>query len=105
MGCPVSDANLIFSPGDLGRSQVLSSSASPNTSFGAIQRSRRLIGANKRQQPLVRPGLSRGGPGRAQHLRGGGHKRRVVGHGRLQANGLRDGLRTVFFRIHDGWII
>lgn len=55
-----------------------------------------------REHQLARPGLSRGGPGRAQHLRGGGHKRRVVGHGRLQANGLRDGLRAVFFGFTTG---
>lgn len=37
-------------------------------------------------------------------LRRRGHKGSVVGHGRLQANGLRDGLRAVFFGFTMGGV-
>lgn len=55
-----------------------------------------------REHPCIRLGLPRSPSGRAQHLRGRGHKGRVVGHGRLQANSLRDGLLAVFFGFTTG---
>jgi len=57
-----------------------------------------------REHPLIRLGLARSRPGRAQYLRGRGHKGRVVGHGRLQANGFRDGLRAVFLGFTMGGV-